>query len=411
MPERNPKPALSRAPLALVPLCAAAIAVLGAATAANREHGPAGLGALSLGQKAAQVLLVGVQGEGLPSGESLGLVEGLGLGGVILFGFNLGPEPSGLGAYTSALQDAASRAGTGLPLIVAIDHEGGSVFRFKGSGITRIPPASEVGARGPRYASLLGHAAGAELLALGVNMALAPVVELLTEENESFLGSRSYGRLAGRVDATAGAYIQGLQAEGVAAVAKHFPGNGGEDPHKVLPELRIDEGAYERDYLPRFAAAIANRVSSVMLSHVLFPAIDPDRPASLSPAMVGGELKGRLGFRGLAVTDDLGMRAIASRSSPERSAVAALAAGADLLMITDPRAALPVRDAIVAAVEGGTLSAARLDDAVGRVLALKRRFSMGAALDPAVRAERLSSFASIVAEDARKIRAYSASPP
>jgi beta-N-acetylhexosaminidase len=263
-----------------------------------------------------------------------------------------------------------------------------------------------VGAKGAGYASILGHSAGAELRALGVNMALAPVVELLTDENKGFLGSRSYGREASVVDAAAGAYIQGLQAEGVAAVAKHFPGNAGEDPHKVLPKLDIDTAVYERDYLPRFASAIRNRVSAVMLSHVVFAALDPERPASLSPAIVHGELRKRLGFRGLAITDDLGMKALSARSSLEDSAVSALAAGADLLMMTDMRAAARVRDAIVLAVKERRLPASRLDEAVRRVLELKRRFRMEGGLEPAQRAKGLADFPSIVREDSKRIRSY-----
>ncbi len=363
---------------------------------------------LDLSQKAAQVLLIGVEGSGRPSADTLDLLARLPVGGVVLFGFNLPPEPAGLGAYAADLQDSVvrTRTGAGIPLIVAIDHEGGSVFRFKGEGITRIPPPSEVGPRGARYAALLGHIAGAELRALGVNMALAPVVELLNDRNKGFLGSRSYGREAARVDAAASAYIKGLQAEGVAAVAKHFPGNAGEDPHKVLPELDIDKRAYERDYLPRFASAIKSRVSSVMLSHVVFGALDPGKPASLSPAIVGGELRGRLRFRGLAITDDLGMRALSATWSPERSAVAALAAGADLLMLTDMRAAARVRDAIVAAVRSGRLPASRLDEAVARILEVKRRFGMEAGLDPKTRAKRLAGFPAIVQEDSKRIRAF-----
>ncbi len=231
-------------------------------------------------------------------------------------------------------------------------------------------------------------------------------MELLTDENKRFLGSRSYGREASKVDAVAGAYIRGLQAGGVAAVAKHFPGNAGEDPHLVLPELDIPKAIYERDCLPRFASAIRNRVSSVMLSHVVFGAVDPGHPASLSPAIVGGELRKRLGFAGVAITDDLGMKALSSSMSPERSAVAALAAGADLLMLTDMRAAFPVRDAIVAAVRERRLGPGRLDEAVTRILELKRRFRMGEALDPAVRSKRLADFDALVRQDAIRIRAF-----
>jgi beta-N-acetylhexosaminidase len=372
--------------------------------------------ALGLEGEAAQVLLVGVEGASAPSLEDLGLLQRMGVGGVLLFGFNIPSEPKGLGPFVETLQDAeargaASRAEPAIPLIVALDHEGGEVFRFKGEGITRLPPPAEVGARGEGYAALLGHAAGAELRALGINMALAPVVELLDERNEAFIGGRSYGRDPAAVDACAGAFIQGLQAEGVASVAKHFPGDAGSDPHKVLPVMDIGEDVYERDCLPRFASAIAKGVSTVMLSHIVFQALDPGRPASLSPFFIEGQLKGRLGFRGLALTDDLDMRALTEGSSPERSAVAALAAGADLLMLSEPREAMRVRDAIILALSEGRLSKARLEDAVARILELKRRFAMGEGQDPAARSRRLEAFPSIVAADAARIRDYLADKP
>jgi beta-N-acetylhexosaminidase len=384
------------------------------------DRGPsARLAAMGLEEKAAQVLLIGVEGSGRPSADTEALLAGLPVGGVVLFGFNLPPEPAGAGIYTAALQEAAARAwgprgdsrsDSPIPLIIAVDHEGGSVFRFKGTGITRIPPPSEVGARDGRYAGLLGRIAGAELRALGFNMALAPVVELLDDENKRFLGSRSYGRDPGRVDAAAGAYIEGLQSELVAAVAKHFPGNAGEDPHKVLPELGLSREEYERDCLPRFSSAIGRKVSTVMLSHVVLPALDPGRPASLSPALIRGELRGRLGFAGLALTDDLGMRALSSTYSPSRSAVAALAAGADLLMLADMREATRVRDAIVAAARDGRLPEARLDEAVRRVLELKARFGMERALDAEARARALAAFPALVREDEKRLKAFRGAP-
>ena len=364
---------LSRRPFAASSLAVMACAALALASCAAPGRTAGRLASLSLEDKAAQVLLIGVEGAGLPSAEARALVESMPLGGVVLFGFNLVGEPAAAGRFTAALQAAAARGAlargrAAIPLIVAVDHEGGEVFRFKGEGITRLPAPAEVGERDPRYAYLLGQAAGSELRALGFNMALAPVVELLTDDNEAFLGTRSYGRSPAKTDAAADAFIDGLQSERVAAVAKHFPGNAGADPHKVLPELGLSRRDYDRENLPRFAAAIKRRVAAVMVSHALFPAIDAERPSSLSPAIIRGELRGRLGFRGLAITDDLGMRALTSTRSPESSAVEALAAGADLLMLVDMNAATGVRGAIVAAVRQGRLPAGRLDEAARRVL-------------------------------------------
>jgi len=361
---------------------------------------------LSLGDEAAQVLLIGIEGRGMPSSAALELLSSTPVGGVVLFGFNVPERSSDLGLFTSAVQAAAAKNGSGLPFIVALDEEGGSVFRFHGSDITRLPPPLEAAGRGPAYVRLLGEAAGRELGALGVNLALAPVVELLTDDDQAFLGNRSYGRNPADVDADAGAFIDGLQSSGVAATAKHFPGNAAADPHKGLPLLRIDGATYEGRYRARFEAALRRGVGVVMLSHVLVPALDASKPASLSRFFVERELKENLGFQGVALTDDLFMKALTEREPAERSAVEALLAGDDLLMITSQEAAPRLRDAIVRAVEGGALSRTRLDDAADRVIALKLRFGMEAALDPQVRARRLADFPGIVAEDQRAILEY-----
>jgi beta-N-acetylhexosaminidase len=365
------------------------------------------LSKLSLEEKCGQVLLVGVEGEGRPSAAGISLIKNLGPGGILLFGFNVGPEASGLGPFVGGLQDAAASSGAGLPLIVSIDHEGGGVFRFKG-GLTRIPSAAEVGQGGPAYAALLGRRAGLELKALGVNLALAPVVELLDDENAPFLGSRCYGSDAAKVDATAGAYIAGLESAGVAATAKHFPGNANSDPHKSLSTLGAGKKRLEKDYFARFSAARDSGVACVLLSHVLVPAIDSAHPATLSSRLILGELKERLRFDGVALTDDLYMKALAAKIPPERAAVEALAAGADLLMLSDGYAAPKLRDSILAAVKDGRLSEARLDDAVLRILELKLRFSMADGLDPKLRASRLAALSETVAESGREIAAFDA---
>ncbi len=378
-----------------------------AATPSISDEAALRLEKLDLKARAAQVLLVGIQGSGKPAEATLAFLAGVPVGGVMLFGFNLPEKPVELGGYVGALQDASRRNGSSLPLIVAIDHEGGSVFRFKGAGITRIPAPSEVGKRGEAYAAALGEAAGSELRALGVNMALAPVVELLSDENKRFLGSRSYGRDPAVVDACAGAYIEGLQSKGVAAVAKHFPGNATEDPHRARPVLSVDRAEYERYYSPRFASAIGRGVAGVMLSHVVFEALDPSGPATLSRAVVAEELKGKLGFMGLAITDDLYMKALSERLGTEQAAVAALNAGVDLVMLSAMGGAIGIRDAIVEAVAAGNLPAERLDEAAKRVIELKIRFGMDEAADPASRADRLSAFDSLVEANGAKLRSSS----
>jgi beta-N-acetylhexosaminidase len=367
------------------------------------------LARLSLEEKCGQLLLIGVQGQGSPSAEARALVRELGPGGILLFGFNVGDSVSDVGLLSGGLQDAAAASGAGLPLIVAIDHEGGAVFRFK-TGVTRLPSAAKVGERGPEYARLLGERAGLELSALGINLALAPVVELTTSPNGSFLGERSYGSDPALVDSVAGAFIEGLGVSGVAAAAKHFPGNADVDPHRGLPVLEVDRARLDRDYVERFRKAIDHGAAVVLLSHVLVPSVDPERPATISPLLDKSLLKDRLRFDGVALTDDLFMKAISADMPPERSAVLAVKGGADLLMLSAGRSGHRVRDALMAAVRSGELPESRLDDAVLRVIELKLRFSMDSAFDREARAKRLASLPAIVAQSASVLDAQPVVP-
>jgi beta-N-acetylhexosaminidase len=351
---------------------------------------------LDLKQKVGQLLLIGVQGRGELRDADFALVSSLGPGGILLFGFNVPDRAIDLAPPLRALQKAATASSAALPLLIAIDHEGGSVFRFHG-GITRPPSPLETGTRGPVFAGLLGEREGLELRSLGINFVLGPVVETLTEANQAFLGNRSFGRDPEGVDRVAGAYIEGLARGGVASAAKHFPGNSFVDPHAGLPVLGLSRDAFSRELLPRFTSAMSHGVPAIMLSHVLVPAYDERNPASLSPALVGGLLRKKLGFDGLVVTDDLLMKALAQTA--KRSAVQALAAGADLLMLSSSDAALPVRDAIVQAVKKGELPEARIDEAVVRVLRLK--LSLKLLGFPETGPETAEHFAALVAESAR----------
>ncbi len=363
------------------------------------------LSRLSLAEKASQVLMVSIPGKSLLPESSAKILASLRPGGILLFGFNVPEDPLELGKFVDAVQDSGAQKG--IPLAVAIDHEGGVVFRF-GQSLTGIPAAEAVGRRPPQYAHTLGLVAASELRALGINMVLAPVVEVKTSNNEAFLGSRSYGRDPGLVDRTAGAYIEGLQswAPGkprVAATAKHFPGNSGEDPHKGPGSLDITREQYGKEIAPRFASAAKKAVAAVMLSHVRLPFISGEEPSSISPAVIQNLLKGRLGFRGVALTDDLYMGALARIMPPEESAVRALSAGADFIMLSSAARAFSVRDAIVGAVRSGKVPESRLDDAALRVLCMKFRFSMDQGLYPVFRRAARKNFRLVLEKNHEKI--------
>ncbi len=353
----------------------------------RRAEAIAALARLTLAEKASQVLMISVPGKTSLPGYSSDILASLNPGGILLFGFNVSENPLELAALIDAIQDSGSCRD--IPLAVAIDHEGGVVFRF-GDSLTRLPSAEHVGSRPSSYAYSLGAMSASELRALGIAMVLAPVVELKTADNAAFLESRSYGSDPRKVDESAGAFIAGLQSWGpgklpVAATAKHFPGNSGEDPHRESSVLEISRVRYEKDVAPRFASVSRRGVAAVMLSHARLGFMPGHEPSTISSAAIGGLLKDRLGFRGVALTDDLYMGAIASAMPPVESAVRALSAGADFIMLSSADSALPVRDAIIASVRSGTIPMSRLNDAVFRILSMKYRFSMDRALIPAAR--------------------------
>ncbi|OHD15708.1 MAG: hypothetical protein A2Y38_22795 [Spirochaetes bacterium GWB1_59_5] len=324
-----------------------------------------------------QALIIGVEGVLKLSNGSRAVLELIQPGAVILFGFNVAQDPRQVALLAADIRAAASKeGGAALPPFVAIDHEGGSVYRFKG-GLTRLPAARTMGRAGLSAARLAGAAAGSELRAIGVTMNAAPVVEALTEGNRAFLQDRVWSDDPGNSGRLAAGFIEACQSSGAAAVAKHFPGNASADPHRGLPVLSATMATLEAVYYAPFRAAIRSGVSAIMLSHVLVPALDPALPVSVS-ALAILALKETLGFRGIVMTDDLQMAALSGLGGPDAAAVAALSAGADLLMVSGGRTALVVRAALLAALAEGRISRARLEDAAARVLAQKLRYGLDA---------------------------------
>ncbi|MCK7483989.1 MAG: hypothetical protein M0C28_48640 [Candidatus Moduliflexus flocculans] len=232
-----------------------------------------------------------------------------------------------------------------------------------------------MGEDGPEAASRAGAAAGRELRALGVSLNLAPVVEAWDARNGGFLGTRAFSADPARAGALAAAFLSAQQAEGTAATAKHYPGNGAEDPHRAVPVVEASLREIEDFYDPPFREAVKAGASAVMLSHARFPALDPELPASLSPAVIG-RLKGELGFRGIVLTDDLAMKALSGEGGIGSAAVSAVRAGADMVMASGGRGAREAYRALVSAAKSGELPEARIRDAAARILAQKIRFGL-----------------------------------
>ena len=219
---------------------------------------------------------------------------------------------------------------------------------------------------------------GGELLRAGVNTDLAPVVDT---GSGAAIGTRSYGedpRLVAKMGAAA---VEGFESAGVVSAAKHFPNHGPAttDSHTSLPVVDHDRETLRSYDLPPFEAAVKAGVPMVMVGHLLYPAIDADRPASLSPEAVK-LLRGELGFEGVVVTDDLAMAGASGGRSPARAAVEAVEAGADLLIISSPpQQQADAYDAVVEAVESGEISRERVESSVGRLLQVKEKYSLGKA--------------------------------
>ncbi|MCL6621489.1 MAG: beta-N-acetylhexosaminidase [Syntrophobacterales bacterium] len=278
-----------------------------------------------------QVFMVGLPG---PRVEAVAreLVRDLGVGGVILFARNL-EDPLQVWELTSELQRLARERG-GPPLLLAVDQEGGPVQRLKGP-FTRIPSARELGEKAePREVEALYHQVARELALVGVNLNLAPVVDV-ARSPDCPLWERSFGPDPEKVAAYGMAAIRGLRAGGVLAAAKHFPGLGDtrRDSHLVLPTAEGADPERAVDLKP-FAAAVAVGVPLIMTAHLRVPAWE-EAPATLSPVAIRTWLRGRLGFGGVVMTDDLEMGAIREQGEVASAALQALAAGADLLLICE----------------------------------------------------------------------------
>ncbi|MEU6544167.1 glycoside hydrolase family 3 protein [Streptomyces sp. NPDC046859] len=306
---------------------------------------------------------------------------GEGLASVGLFGRNIA-SPEQLAALTAQLR--AERD----DVLVAIDEEGGDVTRLEVRSGSSFPGNHALGAVDDvALTRQVAAELGRRLAACGVNLNWAPSADVNSNPANPVIGVRSFGADTALAARHTAAYVTGLQSAGVAACTKHFPGHGDTavDSHHALP--RIDAGASlltERELAP-FRAAIAAGTRAVMSAHILVPALDPERPATLSRGILTGLLRGELGYTGLIVTDGMEMQAIAATYGIERGSVLAIAAGADAICVggglADDETVRRLRDALVTAVRSGELPEARLAEAAERVRELAR-WTATAAADP-----------------------------
>lgn len=321
-----------------------------------------------------------------PSRQTVALFKSTGATGLLLLARNI-ETPAQTKAFVTELEQRLGR-----PLLVAIDHEGGWVLRFK-TGITPFPGNMALGrARDPKLAYAVGRQMARELAPLGIRMNLAPVLDVATKAYNPGIGIRSFGDDAALASRLGAALIRGMQDDGVSACAKHFPGKGAAtvDAHVDLPTIKLPRAAFTRTHLAPFRAACAAGVDAVMTSHVRFPAFDKE-VATFSRKIVHDVLRGELGYDGLVVSDDLCMGAITKRWPVAEATLKCLDAGHDVLMIAHDLQGMT--DAVELLRQAGApeeqLSAAdaRITRLLHRRKAPAARLSDGAALSARIAAK------------------------
>jgi beta-N-acetylhexosaminidase len=309
-----------------------------------------------------------------PSAEVERLIVDGGVGGVILFDKNV-EGPGQVARLTNALQRLASKAGHP-PLLVSVDQEGGPVVRLRG---TWFPSAMAFGAAADEtLAARAAEVTARELRATGIHLNFAPVLDVNSNPANPVIGVRSYGEDPARVARLGVAAIAGMQSAGVLATAKHFPGHGDTvlDSHLALPMVSHGRDRLDAVELLPFREAVHAGVAAVITAHVVYPALDPDHPATLSARIIA-LLREEWGFGGLVVSDSMRMRAIADRYAPGDAAVQAVRAGVDIVLALGAvEAQWEALDAVRAAARDGRLPAGRIQEAAERILAAKRRLGL-----------------------------------
>jgi beta-N-acetylhexosaminidase len=326
-------------------------------------------------REAGQRLLVGFQGHAA-SVDVKALIRDYQVGGVILFARNV-DTPEQLADLVRELQSIARAAEHEIPLLVAVDQEGGRVARLS-EPWTVWPPLRFLGGLGQEdLAQRMGQVLARELSACGIRLNLAPVVDVDTNPHNPVIGDRSFGDDPELVGRLAAAFISGLQGGGVAACAKHFPGHGDTevDSHLDLPIVEHPRSRLEDVELRPFRDAIAAEVATIMTAHILVRELDESLPATLSPTLISGLLREEMNFGGVVLSDDLGMKAI-SRIWPTREAARLSAkAGCDLLLVCEGAdAQVDAVEGLIRGLESEELPWSAMDDACKRIRALKERF-------------------------------------
>jgi beta-N-acetylhexosaminidase len=350
---------------------AAGAFAFGVALGDGGSHQPRAVSRLTLGQLAGERLVVGFGGTEPPAEVKRMIREGR-LAGVILFAENLPSRAAGR-RLIGELQAIHRPAGLRDPLLVMVDQEGGLVKRIAGAPIAS---ARQMGARGGAFSREQGARTAANLRNVAVNVDLAPVLDVARPGGDIAETERGFGSTPTRVAATAVPFAAALQGGGVVATAKHFPGLGSAriDTDFAVQRIRLSKAALRRVDEAPYRQFVAIGGEMVMLSTAIYPAFSP-KPAAFASEIATGELRRRLGFQGVSITDDLGTVSVLDFGGPAKAGLAAVQAGTDLLLFIDHRAGARAERALLRGLRSGRLRRADFETSAGRVLRLRHRLS------------------------------------
>jgi beta-N-acetylhexosaminidase len=329
----------------------------------------------SLEELVGQLFMVGFQGTRYNSDLTF-LLKKLHVGGIILFKRNI-QDPWQTAQLTRDLQEKALEASS-LPLFVAVDQEGGEVSRLD-PPFTQWPGQSfqALSENPEETVRSFARTTAEELKLVGINLNLAPVLDVNTRGADGLMARRSYGADPFQVARLGGVCISELQQSGIMACAKHFPGIGATelDSHQDLPILLKDRPALEEMELIPFREVIPIPPAAIMVTHVHYPALDPRWPAGLSQPIVMGLLRQEMGYQGVVLSDDLEMGAIGKHFEIEEAASLAFQAGVDgLLICQDPEKIERAYRYLLKGLKKGSLPESLLKEALRRIFALKQTY-------------------------------------
>ncbi|RNB84753.1 beta-N-acetylhexosaminidase [Brevibacillus fluminis] len=348
------------------------------------------LNRLSLEEKIGQLVLVGMDGTTIGT-QAKEMIEQYHIGGFIFFKPNIQNATQAVSLFNSLKE--TNRSVNPIPLFLSVDEEGGRVSRLPNS-LVKLPASGTVGKKdNPDFTRGLGQLLGSELKAFGLNVDFAPVMDVASNPKNPVIGDRSFGSDPNRVSRLGVAEMEGIQAESVIPGIKHFPGHGDTsvDSHLGLPIVQHNIKRLRSVELVPFADAVRAGADLVMVAHILLPKLDPDHPSSFSQPIITGLLRKELGFGGVVITDDMTMGAIAKHYDIGASAVQAVLAGGNIVLVGhefDKQAT--VLHALKQAVLNGSMPMKTIDERVYQILALKQKYKLTDKSVPPVNVKQLN---------------------